>query len=239
MIKLEIACNSFASCLNAYHGGANRIELFENLTDGGCTPSAGTIKQSLKLGIPIYVMIRPRGGDFVYSNDEIDILLADIDLCKSIGVNGIVFGCLTPSSEIDKDLCRRVLNHWGGPATFHRSIDRTSNLIRSAKTLIDLGFERILSSGGQVDAVKGIPALKEMNSQLGSLITIMPGAGINATNATHILKETGCLELHATCKTKIDSNSGNSNSNLFDSSEISSLESIQNLSSMLNNFFIE
>lgn len=118
MIQLEIACNSWTSCLNAQNGGADRIELFENLPDGGCTPSAGMIKMSTKLSIPVYVMIRPRGGNFCYSKDEIDIMKMDIDICKSAGVKGIVFGCLTSDGRIDEVTCLDLLKHWGRTGNF-------------------------------------------------------------------------------------------------------------------------
>ena len=104
MIQLEIACNSYQSCLNAVNARANRIELFENLADGGCTPSFGMLNKVSQLSLPIYVMIRPRGGNFHYTNEEIDIMLEDIEVCKQFAVDGIVFGCLTASGEIDKAL---------------------------------------------------------------------------------------------------------------------------------------
>lgn len=115
MTQLEIACNSWKSCLNAEAGGADRIELFENLPDGGCTPSAGMIKLSTMLSIPVYVMIRPRGGDFCYTQDEIEIMKTDIDVCKTAGVKGIVFGCLTDDGKVDTELCRALLEHWADP----------------------------------------------------------------------------------------------------------------------------
>lgn len=114
MTTLEIACNSYQSCLNAMNAGANRIELFENLADGGCTPSYGMIKKASQLSLPIYVMIRPRGGNFHYSNHEIDVMLEDIDVCKQFAVNGIVFGCLTASGEVDKVLNKKLLDAWNG-----------------------------------------------------------------------------------------------------------------------------
>ncbi len=216
MIKIEVACNSYASCLNAAKGGADRIELFENLQDGGCTPSAGTIRKAITLDIPVYVMIRPRGGDFVYSKDEIDIMMSDIEFCKIMGVKGIVFGCLKNSGEIDTDICKKMLKLWDGPATFHRAIDRTADVIQSAKLIADLGFERILSSGGAENVVKGIQNLKRMNSQLSSLISIMPGAGVTRENAAMVVRETGVTELHSTCKESVQSNNGCVNENFND-----------------------
>lgn len=218
--------------MNALNGGAHRIELFENLGDGGCTPSHGTIKKTMQIGIPTYVMIRPRGGDFVYTNDEIDIMLADIEQCKTLGVNGIVFGCLTSNGLVDKSLCKRLLDSWNGPATFHRAIDRSFDIMQAAFDIVDLGFERILSSGGALNVLDGIPALKKMNSQLGSLITIMPGAGVTVENAAQVIRETGCMELHSTCKSRQKSNNGNLNPMFDDKADVSDLEMICRLTEL-------
>lgn len=201
MITLEIACNSWESCLNAQNGGADRIELIENLNDGGCTPSAGLIKMSTKLSIPVYVMIRPRGGDFIYSEEEIQIMESDIDICQSAGVKGIVFGCLTKEGLVDTTLCERLLKRWGGPATFHRAIDECQDIFKACETVIELGFERILSSGGAATAMAGIETITQVQQQFGKQISIMPGSGITSTNAAEIIQTTNCKEVHATCKT--------------------------------------
>lgn len=200
MAKIEIACNSIGSCVNAFNGGADRIELFENLNDGGCTPSAGTIKAALKLDIPVYVMIRPRGGNFCYNHLETDIMLNDIEICKTLGVHGIVFGCLNPSGEIDIALNKRLFNAWNGPATFHRAIDRCNDLQKASHKILDIGFERILSSGGANAVLKGLNQLKALQDDIGKHIVIMPGAGVTSQNAAHILSITHCKEIHATCK---------------------------------------
>ncbi len=216
MTKIEVACNSYASCLNAVKGGADRIELFENIEAGGCTPSAGTIRKAITLDIPVYVMIRPRGGDFVYTSDEIDIMMSDIEFCKIMGIKGIVFGCLSSNGQVDTNLCKRLMQIWNGPATFHRAIDRTHDIMSSAKQVVDLGFERILTSGGAENVVKGIQNIKRLNSQLGSLISIMPGAGVNRENAAMVVRETGVSEIHSTCKESIQSNNGCVNENFKD-----------------------
>lgn len=201
MTKLEIACNSYRSCLNAIEGGADRIELFENLDDGGCTPSFGMIEKTLSLPVPVYVMIRPRGGNFTYDNDEIDIMLRDIEMCRKLGVAGIVFGCLTKEGHVDIDLNKRLLQAWNnGPATFHRAIDRSSDIMKACAEICDLGFECILSSGGAVNAFDGMTVLKNMQMMFGKSIVIMPGAGVTAANAKQILNFTECREIHATCK---------------------------------------
>lgn len=211
MIDIEIACNSLTSCINAFEAGATRVELFENLADGGCTPSAGLIMASQKLDIPKYVMIRPRGGHFCYNSMEIDMMLHDIEICKQANIQGIVFGCLTASGNIDLSTNKMLLEAWGGPATFHRAIDRTLDLFESAKAITDLGFERILSSGGQMVAEDGLENLRKMQKEFGKHIHIMPGSGVTSKNVVSILRDTGCTNIHATCKTISPSNIGTTN----------------------------
>jgi len=233
MITLEIAANSWQSCLNASLGGADRIELFENLADGGCTPSAGMINRSTLLSIPVYVMIRPRGGDFCYTASEIDIMTSDIEYCKSVGVHGIVFGVLNRNGEVDQDICKELLKLWNGPATFHRAIDRSADIMHSTKQIVELGFERILSSGGAIHVMDGLDNLKHMQSTYGKDIIIMPGAGVTALNAQDIISYTGCREIHATCKTSAISNKGSLNTKFHDEISYSSLSDIQELRSCL------
>ena len=234
MIKLEIACNSYQSCLNAMNAGADRIELFENLSDGGCTPSYGMIKKVSQLDLPIYVMIRPRGGNFHYTNEEIDIMLEDIEVCKKFAVNGIVFGCLTSSGEIDKFLNKKLLDAWNGPATFHRAIDRSHNYFQAAKDICDLGFERILSSGAALHVMDGLDNLKMLQAELGSNIHIMPGAGVSTSNAKNILNYTACKEIHATCKQNIRSMEGSLNLSFNDMETISNFHEISQLVLAIN-----
>lgn len=229
MIQVEIACNSYQSCANAIMGGAQRIELFENLADGGCTPSYGMLKKASQLSLPIFAMIRPRAGDFVYSHQEIDIMLADIEICKQLAINGIVFGCLTRTGQVDIDLNRKLLEAWNGPATFHRAIDRSSDIFESAKTIADLGFERILSSGAALNVIDGLDVLKKMQTDLGHHIHIMPGAGVNSHNAKNILDYTGCHQIHATCKQTLRSMEGSLNDTFNDTETLSSFHEIKNL----------
>jgi copper homeostasis protein len=231
MIEIEIACNSLTSCINAFEAGATRVELFENLADGGCTPSAGLIMASQKLNIPKYVMIRPRAGHFCYSNVEIDMMLHDIEICKQANIQGIVFGCLTQSGSIDLSTNKLLLEAWGGAATFHRAIDRTQDLFESAKAITDLGFKRILSSGGQITAEEGIEILRKMQKEFGKYIHIMPGSGITSKNAVSILRDTGCTNIHATCKVTVPSKKGTTNP-IFaenDTETFSELTEIRNL----------
>ncbi len=203
---LEIACCNWISCVYAKENGANRIELLENLADGGCTPSFGMIKQSLTLNLPIYVMIRPRGGNFNYSNDEFEIMKSDIEICKQLGVDGIVFGILNSENKIDKSRCAELLKLWGGPATFHRAFDETPDPFVAAQEIIELGFERILTSGQKSNIVEGMHLVKDLISKFKEQISFMPGCGVSPQNGSTIIQTTLSKEIHATCK--IESNEG-------------------------------
>jgi copper homeostasis protein len=229
MITIEIACNGYTSAVNAVKGGAHRIELFENLAEGGCTPSAGVMHLVKQLELPVYVMIRPRGGDFHYTSHEIDAMLYDIEVCKNVGVTGIVFGCLNAKGEVDKVINKMLLDAWGGPATFHRAIDRSTDILQAAHTVADLGFERILSSGGALHVMQGLSVLKQMQTSIGHLISILPGAGVTAANAEEILTTIGCTELHATCKITVPSNHGIGNSIFQETVQVSGVEEVSGL----------
>ncbi len=211
---VEIACNNFISCKNAQDAGANRIELIENLGEGGCTPSFGMIKKvKEKISIPIYVMIRPRGGDFVYSNDEIEIMHEDIRMCKQLNVDGIVFGVLTKEGNVNLEVCADLLQTWGSnKATFHRALDRTVDIETSLEDIVNLGFERVLTSGGHKNVTEGKEVIKSLQEKLGSQISIMPGAGVTPANGKEIAEYCGTNEIHATCKMPFKQNvSGNVN----------------------------
>jgi copper homeostasis protein len=202
--QLEIACCNIESVLNANIAGASRIELFENLMDGGCTPSYGMIKQAKEISnIPVYVMIRPRGGGFIYSQEELKIMIEDIEMCHQLGADGIVFGALDASNEIDEYHCNLLMSAWHHkPATFHRAFDTTRDLVKSAQLIIHLGFERILTSGGMKDCEQGLPKILELKKMFGDKISIMAGGGITRENV-HLFSELN--EIHATCKkTKLE-----------------------------------
>jgi copper homeostasis protein len=202
MRKLEIACSNLQSCLNASHGGADRIELFENLADGGCTPSFGMMRMvKEKTNLPIYAMIRPRGGDFVYTDIEFEIMVYDVILCNELGIDGIVFGILDARHQVDVKRCKILLDFWKNKkATFHRAIDMTTDIEKSAQEIIDLGFERILTSGGKPSALEGLVNLHFLKNKFGHQISIMPGSGISHENI-HLFSEFN--EVHATCKSTV------------------------------------
>ena len=199
MKKVEIACCNLESVINANKGGASRIELFENLVDGGCTPSYGMIKKAKEISdIPIYVMIRPRAGHFIYSHEEMDIMKMDIEICQQLNADGIVLGILNENNEIDIDKCTELLSIWNyKPATFHRAFDETKDLEKSINTIIELGFERVLTSGGKKTAVEGLDTILDLNRKYKHKVSIMAGSGITAENV-YLFSELD--EVHASCK---------------------------------------
>jgi len=195
---LEIATYSPDAALAAYKAGAGRIELCSAPAEGGLTPSAGTIRLVRKnINIPLHVMIRPREGDFCYSDREFEVMLEDICIARQEGADGIVCGILDPNGEVDTDRMQQVMET-SGPMniTFHRAFDMSCDLFRSMETLAGLGIRRILTSGGKSTALEGIAMIRELVRKSAGRIIIMPGSGINETNAELILKETGATELH-------------------------------------------
>ena len=201
---LEIACNSAMSAVAAQQGGANRVELFENLEQGGTTPSFGSIAVAReRLQIPLFVLIRPRPGDFHYGSLEADIMLRDIAHCRQLGCDGVVIGALTADGEIDMPLCRELVGA-AGPMdiTFHRAFDAVRDLSAALEQVVDLGIKRILSSGGHANAAEGSAVLASLTKQAGARLALMAGAGLNAQNIADVAQQTGCMQLHASAKAK-------------------------------------
>jgi len=203
---LEICANSFQSSKNAQDAGAHRIELCQELSVGGITPSYGLLKQVRDtLSIPVFVLIRPRSGNFVYTEDELDIMKQDIQLCKDLGFQGIVSGVLNPNNTIDLSRTKELVE-LSKPLsfTFHRAFDCVKNPEEALEQLIDLGIDRILTSGLQPSAEKGIGTLRKLNEQADGRITILAGSGINQNNAKRF-KEIGLKEIHASASSTIES----------------------------------
>lgn len=199
---LEIASNSVASALAAQAGGADRIELFDNLAEGGTTPSHGSIAVAReRLRIPLFVLIRARPGDFRYDALETEIMLRDIAQCRTLGCDGVVIGALDPDGGIDVALCRELVQA-AGPmqVTFHRAFDAARALPQALEQVIALGCQRVLSSGGQGTAEAGADTLTTLVAQADGRISVMAGAGISAGNIAAIAARSGCHELHASAK---------------------------------------
>ncbi|MCK0109172.1 copper homeostasis protein CutC [Flavobacteriaceae bacterium S0825] len=204
---LEICTNSYQSAKNAQEAGAHRIELCQELSVGGITPSYGLLKQVTDtLSIPVFVLIRPRSGNFVYTEEEFDIMKQDIQLCKNLGCAGIVSGILNKDNTIDIERTKELLE-LSRPLqfTFHRAFDCVKDPKNSLEQLIALGVDRILNSGLETSAEKGLNLLKQLQEQANGRITILAGSGINSKNAK-LFKEVGFNEIHASASTEIECN---------------------------------
>lgn len=204
---LEICAGSVESAIAARDGGAQRIELCAALEVGGVTPSAGLIAEARKIeGLVLNVIIRPRGGDFLYNEHEAAYMEQDIRTCRELGVDGVVIGALTAEGDIDTTLCSRLIKAANGMSvTFHRAFDMCRDPKEALGQLISLGCHRVLTSGQAATAEAGIPLLKELVQQAGERIIIMPGCGVNSGNAARILKETGATEIHASARKSVGS----------------------------------
>lgn len=199
---LEIACFDLESCFIAQQAGADRIEFCSDYSSGGVTPLRDDILNVRKgLSIPLHVIIRPRKGNFVYSPEEIEAMKRDILFCKEHGVDGLVFGVLTSVHEIDVPANKALLDICAGlPCTFHRAVDACPDQDKAYDDLIKLGFQKVLTSGGEANALEGIETLKRIQEKYGKEITIMPGGGVRSSNITQLTEQTGCVEFHSAAR---------------------------------------
>jgi copper homeostasis protein len=199
---LEIAANSLGSALAAQAGGADRVELCANLSEAGTTPSPGTLAVTRdRLHIPIYVLVRPRAGDFCYDHSDVEVMLRDIETCVTLGCDGVVIGALDLEGDVDVSVCRTLIAA-AGPlgVTFHRAFDVARDQMRALQTIIELGCERVLTSGGETTALAGAGRIAEYVEQAGSRLAVMAGAGINATNIREVADRSHVHELHASAR---------------------------------------
>ena len=201
-ILLEICVDSVESAVAAQAGGAHRVELCADLLEGGITPSLGMMRAVReRISIPLHVMIRPRGGDFSYSDEELEVVRDDIAFAKNVGVDGVVLGIFDNSGTIDVERTSRLVE-LSRPlsVTFHRAFDVTPDLSRSLEELISAGVERVLTSGGEQTARAGSARIAAMVQQAAGRITIMAGSGIDESNVRELLVSTGVREIHATLR---------------------------------------
>ena len=207
MAILEICAGSVESAIAARDGGATRIELCAALEIGGTTPSAGLIAEARKIeGIVLNVIIRPRGGDFLYNEYEAACMEQDIRTCRQLGADGVVIGALTAEGDIDTALCKRLIDAADGMSiTFHRAFDMCRDPKRALEELIAIGCDRVLTSGQAATAEAGLPLLKELVQQAAGRISIMPGCGVNSGNAARILQATAAVEIHASARKSVGS----------------------------------
>lgn len=204
---VEICVSSIDSCLIAQKAGADRVELCDNLLEGGTTPSYSTIVYAKEhLSLDTMVMIRPRGGDFLYNDIEFQLMKEDILVCKKIGVKGVVLGLLNTDGSIDKQRTKELIK-LSQPldVCFHRAVDMTSDYIKAVEDIIDCGAKRILTSGARNKAIEGMDNIKKIQNIYGDRIEIMVGSGVNSNNVSMLKKETNVSNFHLSAKYSIDS----------------------------------
>lgn len=219
--KLEICTNSVQSVINAEEAGAHRVELCENLWEGGTTPSAASIKLAKeKTAIELFILIRPRGGDFVYSDLEFETIKEDIRIAKELGADGIVSGALLPNGAVDKKRTTALVKLSNPlPFTFHRAFDVTPEPMKALEDIIECGAIRILTSGQQNSAIEGVNFLENLQVKAKGRISIMPGGGINDSSINQLLS-TKCTEFHMSGKSPVQGYGNNSGLKMNGSEDI-------------------
>ena len=200
--ELEVIAFDLRSCHLAEKAGAHRIELCANPNEGGTTPSLGMIKMARKASsLQLFPIIRPRGGDFYYSNTELLSMIEDIKICKNEGCDGVVIGMLKKDGSIDVDACHELIHHADGmDITFHRAFDRIADQENALNQLIQLGCKRVLTSGGYPTAIEGKDQLKKLVDLSKNRITVMLGSGINSSNIHALKSHTGATAFHASAR---------------------------------------
>ncbi len=197
-ILIEVCVDSVASACAVERGGAGRVELCSDLLEGGVTPSSGLIESLRKeVAIGLHVMIRPRGGDFCYDDEEFEVMRRDIVNAKQSGADGVVFGILNVDGQVDTQRTRQLIE-LSRPlsVTFHRAFDMSADLFRALEDVCSAGADRILTSGGQQTSVLGRETIARLVTLAGDRVVIMPGSGINEQNAAGLIQETGAREIH-------------------------------------------
>ncbi|MBX2943000.1 MAG: copper homeostasis protein CutC [Cyclobacteriaceae bacterium] len=194
----EVVVYNIDSALRAQEGDADRIELCDNPAEGGTTPSFGMIEQVRKnISIDVYVMLRPRGGDFCYNNYEFHIMKRDLSQCQRLSVDGLVFGILTEEGRIDKKRCKELIDKTRPlKVTCHRAFDMTRDPFEALEDCIEIGFDRILTSGQRPKALDGVSLISELTKRANGRIAIMAGSGVNENTVTEIVKTAGVNEIH-------------------------------------------
>jgi copper homeostasis protein len=197
-VLVEACVDAVASALAAERGGAGRLELCDNLSDGGTTPSAGMISAvKAAVRIPVFVIVRPRGGGFVYTHDEIGVMRLDIEAAKMLGADGVVIGALTRDGRVDAEQVRTLVIAAGPlPVTFHRAFDLTQDPEQALETLIQLGVARVLTSGGQTTALEGVEAIAALVRRAAGQIRVMAGGGVREETVQELVHRAGITEVH-------------------------------------------
>jgi len=200
--KIEVIGFNIESCATAQAAGAHRIELCDNPYDGGTTASHGFIKAARKLLTnQLFPIIRPRGGDFLYSDAEFDIMKTDVQLCKSLGCDGVVIGMLHADGSVDTARCKQLVDlAYPLGVTFHRAFDRTNDPFKALEDIISIGCERILTSGQKPTAMEATELIANLIDQADSRIIIMPGSGVRSENILELAEKTGATEFHTSAR---------------------------------------
>lgn len=204
MIPLEVCVDTFDGARAAQDGGADRVELCSALSEGGLTPSVGLMRQAATLSIPVFAMIRPRAGLFHFSDADEAIMLADIQAAKEAGLEGVVLGAQKSDRRLDEARLKRLLAAADGMgSTLHRVIDVVPDPLEALDTAIQLGFDRVLTSGAAADAPDGVAMLRDMVARADGRISVMAGCGLTHQNVAAFMRDTGVAEIHASCAEKI------------------------------------
>ena len=208
IFTLEVIGFNIESCTIAQLAGAHRIELCDNPGEGGTTPSYGFIKAARKkLQIDLFPIIRPRGGDFLYSDEEFEVMKADVKICKELECDAVVIGMLYSDGTVDKKRCSQLVElAYPLGVTFHRAFDRVADPLKALEDIIDVGCERILTSGLQPNALDGAEMIASLIKQADERIIIMPGSGVRSDNIIELAKKTGATEFHSSARMYINSN---------------------------------
>lgn len=206
MIRIEICANGYQSVINAQENGAHCAELCESLEVGGVTPSYGTLRKvATDMTIPVRVLIRPRSGNYIYNDAELEIMCSDIELIKNLGYEGVVIGALNKDGDLDLPKIKAMMKAGEGMKfTFHRAIDACNKPLEALNTFVELGFDKVLTSGCKAKAVDGIEMIRQMQEKFGDKIKIMAGGGINLNNVMTIINETKISNCHASLTVEAD-----------------------------------
>ncbi|MBK7287706.1 MAG: copper homeostasis protein CutC [Flavobacteriales bacterium] len=221
---LEVCAYSLSSCRIAREAGADRVELCSGPLQGGTTPSWGMITAAMELGLPVFPMIRPRGGDFIYNSEELDVMWRDIRACRELGCPGIVAGAQRSDGSLDVGLMKRIVQEAGTMAvTCHKVFDQVPDPSSALEVLIEAGCARVLTSGLHANALEGARIIKQLVAQAAGRIVVMPGGGVRSENIAEIIAATGATEYHSSAIT------ANSTDHIADPNEVQALVQVLRL----------